>query len=125
MQPSMQRALSMPGILAFAAAAGSIALSAPARADLKLCNTTTSRIGVALGYNDATGVLTLTGHATKAQYEAALESVSYNPFIDLLDLEASLGQREITFRVNDGDANSEANTASRALIDIVVGDLII
>ena len=61
MRPSMQRALSMPGILAFAAAAGSIALSAPARADLKLCNTTTSRIGVALGYNDATGGWTTEG----------------------------------------------------------------
>lgn len=31
------------------------ALAPPARADLKLCNTTSSRIGVAIGYQDANG----------------------------------------------------------------------
>lgn len=34
------------------------ALSAPARADLKLCNTTPSRIGVAIGYQDTKGFTT-------------------------------------------------------------------
>ena len=29
--------------------------AAPARADLKLCNTTASRVGVAIGYKDAEG----------------------------------------------------------------------
>jgi uncharacterized membrane protein len=61
-QLSTQRALSMPSVvLALAAGAGSIALSVPARADLKLCNTTPSRIGVALGYNDASGGWTTEG----------------------------------------------------------------
>jgi uncharacterized membrane protein len=32
-----------------------ILLAAPAHADLKLCNTTASRIGVAIGYQDANG----------------------------------------------------------------------
>lgn len=37
---------------------GVLALSAPAHADLKLCNTTPSRIGVAIGYQDAKGFTT-------------------------------------------------------------------
>ena len=35
-----------------------MAASAPAHADFKLCNGTPSRIGVALGYQDATGWVT-------------------------------------------------------------------
>jgi len=43
--------------LAFCAAAflGSVA---PAKADLRMCNTTSSRIGVAIGYRDAQGWIT-------------------------------------------------------------------
>jgi uncharacterized membrane protein len=36
-------------------AAASVGLAVPARADLKLCNTTANRIGVALGYRDGSG----------------------------------------------------------------------
>ncbi|QKP78718.1 DUF1036 domain-containing protein [Methyloligella sp. GL2] len=36
-------------------AAPLLAASAPAKADLKLCNTTTSRVGVAIGYKDKQG----------------------------------------------------------------------
>lgn len=36
-------------------AAAAIALSVPAAADLKLCNTTSSRVGVAIGYKDQQG----------------------------------------------------------------------
>ena len=37
------------------AALAQIGATAPARADLKLCNTTASRVGVALGYKDDNG----------------------------------------------------------------------
>ena len=37
------------------AAIGLILLASPAQADLKLCNTTASRIGVAIGYQDPNG----------------------------------------------------------------------
>lgn len=47
--------------LAAAALAASAVLAAPALADLKLCNTTTNRIGVAIGYRDADGTLTTEG----------------------------------------------------------------
>jgi uncharacterized membrane protein len=36
-------------------AASALGLASPAAADLKLCNTTTSRIGVAIGYKDEQG----------------------------------------------------------------------
>lgn len=44
--------------LAFGAAAASLLAAGPAHADLRLCNMTTSRIGVALGYRDAQGWIT-------------------------------------------------------------------
>ena len=34
---------------------GLVLLASPARADLKLCNSTSSRIGVAIGYQDPSG----------------------------------------------------------------------
>lgn len=37
------------------AAAALIAMSVPAAADLKMCNNTTSRVGVAIGYKDKEG----------------------------------------------------------------------
>jgi uncharacterized membrane protein len=59
---SMLRVRPRPGaVLALAAVAGSLALSAPALADLKLCNSTTSRVGVALGYSNAKGEWTTEG----------------------------------------------------------------
>lgn len=47
------------GLLAPALAAGALlAASQPAFADLRMCNTTASRVGVALGYRDAQGWVT-------------------------------------------------------------------
>jgi uncharacterized membrane protein len=58
----MPSGLSRPSLaLLPAAIAGSMALAAPAHADLKLCNTTASRIGVAIGYSDAGGGWTTEG----------------------------------------------------------------
>lgn len=42
-------------LLSLAILAASAALAEPARADLKLCNATPSRIGVAIGYQDKQG----------------------------------------------------------------------
>jgi uncharacterized membrane protein len=39
-------------------AAGGLTVAGPARADLRLCNMTPSRVGVALGYQDAQGWVT-------------------------------------------------------------------
>jgi uncharacterized membrane protein len=53
--------------------------TAPARADLKLCNTTASRIGVAIGYRDASGWTTegwwtLPAQTCETLYKGALST---------------------------------------------------
>ena len=56
-------------------------------------------------YNAGSGVLTLTGSASKANYENALESIKYkNTNTD----NPNTGNRTVTWLVNDGDANSAA-----------------
>jgi len=67
-------------------------------------------------YNAATGILSLTGSATAAQYEAALQTISYQATGENL----STLQRTVSFTVNDGDANS--NTASRDINITAVND---
>jgi trimeric autotransporter adhesin len=63
--------------------------------------------GITGSWNTATGVLSLTGSATIAQYQTALRSVS---FINPSDT-PSTATRTVSFVVNDGSANS--NTATR------------
>ena len=73
--------LARPGVaLACAALAASAVVAAPALADLKLCNTTTNRVGVAIGYRDAAGAITtegwwtLPGQTCETLYKGALPS---------------------------------------------------
>lgn len=59
-------------------------------------------------YNSTTGILTLTGIATLAQYQAALASVTYSNTSAL-----STATRTISFIVDDGqDANHGSNTVT-------------
>ncbi|MBX2823552.1 MAG: choice-of-anchor C family protein, partial [Gammaproteobacteria bacterium] len=58
-------------------------------------------------YNSTTGVLTLTGTDTLANYKAALEAVTFNNTRDDL----SPVDREIVYTVSDGTANSNTGTA--------------
>lgn len=48
----------LPVVLALAAFAGAMGAAAPARAELRLCNGTSSRVGIAIGYRDAQGWVT-------------------------------------------------------------------
>jgi trimeric autotransporter adhesin len=66
----------------------------------------TNQNGITGSYNDATGVLTLTGTASVANYQAALRSIQFrstngNP----------VSSKTVEFKVNDGDVDS--NTASK------------
>lgn len=57
-------------------------------------------------FDEITGVLTLTGTASLADYETALENILYeNTSSDPIEL-----TRTISFRVNDGDNNSNTQT---------------
>ncbi|WP_224742344.1 beta strand repeat-containing protein, partial [Cysteiniphilum sp. SYW-8] len=59
-------------------------------------------------FNAGTGVLTLTGSDTVANYQAALRSVTYQ---NTLDNPSTLA-RTVSFVVNDGDANSTPVTST-------------
>ncbi|HEX5959534.1 MAG TPA: DUF1036 domain-containing protein, partial [Hyphomicrobiaceae bacterium] len=67
-------------VLACAAAGASAAVAMPAQADLKLCNITPNRVGVAIGYRDAAGGWTtegwwnLTGQTCETLFKGPLTS---------------------------------------------------
>ena len=62
----------------------------------------TDQSGITGNWNGATGVLTLTGTATVAQYQAALRSVQYDNTSD----NPNTAARTVTFVVNDGALGS-------------------
>ena len=63
---------------------------------------------VASAYNAGTGVLTLTGSATLAQYQAALQQLRFSNSSDT----PNTTDRSITVTVNDGETNSNTATAT-------------
>jgi uncharacterized membrane protein len=69
-------------IVAILAMAALMAGAASAQADLKLCNTTSSRIGVAIGYRDSTGWTTegwwnIAAQTCETLYKGTLSSKFY------------------------------------------------
>jgi uncharacterized membrane protein len=71
-----------PYAVAGVVALGFILLTTPANADLKLCNTTSSRIGVAIGYQDPNGWTTegwwnVAAQTCETLYKGALSSRFY------------------------------------------------
>ncbi|MBN3961089.1 cadherin-like domain-containing protein [Nostoc sp. NMS8] len=62
--------------------------------------------GITGSYNDNTGVLTLTGSSSVANYQAALRSITYTNISD----NPSTTPRSISFIVNDGSTNSTVVT---------------
>ncbi len=74
-------------------------------------NNSTTYGNITGSYNSSTGVLTLTSSgntATLAQFEAALESVTYmSSATNLAD-----GTRTISWKVNDGTVNSSVDTST-------------
>ncbi|MCF6768601.1 Ig-like domain-containing protein, partial [Thiotrichales bacterium 19S11-10] len=68
----------------------------------------TNQSGITGSFNATTGILTLSGSATKLAYEIALASVTY----ENTSLTPSELTRTISFKVNDGDADSAAATVT-------------
>ncbi|MBN3891790.1 MAG: cadherin-like domain-containing protein [Nostoc sp. JL31] len=66
----------------------------------------TNQNGITGSYNSSTGVLTLIGSATVANYQTALRSITYTNSSD----NPSTTPRTVSFLVNDGTANSTAVT---------------
>ncbi|MEO8381418.1 MAG: Ig-like domain-containing protein, partial [Acidobacteriota bacterium] len=61
-----------------------------------------------------TGLLTLTGSDTLAAYQTALQNVKYNNTSEA----PSVLQRTVTWRVNDGDVNSNGPTSTIDVINV-------
>ena len=66
----------------------------------------TNQNGIVGSYSSATGVLTLTGTATLAQYQAALDAVTFST------TSASTASRTISWQVSDGTLKSAAATST-------------
>ncbi|WP_173202222.1 Ig-like domain-containing protein, partial [Geobacter sp. SVR] len=66
--------------------------------------------GITAAYDSGTGVLTLTGHATKADYQTALALVRFQTSAGL---DAS---RTITLKVNDGQVDSASATRTMRVL---------
>lgn len=71
----------------------------------------TNQSGISGNYNSGTGVLTLTGPATLAAYETALESISFST------ASAITTARTINFSVSDGSATSNIGTGTVTITD--------
>jgi hypothetical protein len=67
----------------------------------------TNQNGISGSYNSSTGVLTLSGTASKANYQLALASITFSNTSNT----PSTATRTVSFKVNDGDVDS--NTATR------------
>jgi hypothetical protein len=70
-----------------------------------------SQNGITGNFNAATGVLTLTGSATVANYQTALQSVAFNATGDA----PTAGNRTLQIVVNDGTSNSTIATKTLAV----------
>ncbi|HEX4144747.1 MAG TPA: hypothetical protein VHY91_14675 [Pirellulales bacterium] len=69
--------------------------------------------GISGSYNSSTGVLTLSGSATPAQYQAALQSITFS------SNSSSIATRAVSYVVNDAD-DPGATSTNTASLDIVV-----
>ena len=83
----------------------------------------TNANGITGSYNTATGVLTLTGTATIAQYQTALESISYN--VSPSNADPTNGgsdlSRTIDWTVTDGSSsNGISNTGTSTVTEVHV-----
>jgi|GEM_PF-1558738 len=76
----------------------------------------TDQNGITGSWNAATGVLTLTGTAAKAHYQAALRSITYSTTNDNPATGTGDGDRLIEFRVNDGGMQSAAGTTQTVTV---------
>ncbi|HXQ69000.1 MAG TPA: choice-of-anchor Q domain-containing protein, partial [Pyrinomonadaceae bacterium] len=75
----------------------------------------TNQLGITGNYNAGTGVLTLTGTTTVANYQTALRTVTYANSSD----NPSTSLRTVTFTVNDG---TNTGSATRGIVVTAVND---
>lgn len=74
--------------------------------------------GVTAAYDDGTGVLTLTGTATKAEYQDVLRSVQYR---DTNTSTATGNTRTVEFQVSDA-AGTDSNVTTKDVVVVSIND---
>jgi len=74
----------------------------------------TAQNGITGSYDSSTGILTLSGTATTAQYQSALQSVTYSTPSD----NPGSGARTVSIVVNDGQMHSAAVTTTVAVVAV-------
>ncbi|MBF0213173.1 MAG: DUF4347 domain-containing protein, partial [Magnetococcales bacterium] len=84
----------------------------------------TDQAGITGSWNAATGTLTLSGTATKADYQTALRSVTYH---NSNDDNPSISLRRVTFTVTDGNSDGEGvgaltHSSSRNIVMTAIND---
>jgi hypothetical protein len=75
----------------------------------------TNQNGITGSYDAAAGVLTLTGTATVADYQTALDSITFSSTV------SSAGTRTLNWTVSDGSASNGISNTDTSTIDLVVG----
>ncbi|HEX2591359.1 MAG TPA: cadherin-like domain-containing protein [Rhizomicrobium sp.] len=76
--------------------------------------------GISGSYDSGTGVLTLTGSASVADYQAALRSVTFSSSSDTPT--SSSSSRTVTWAVDDGQASNHASNSVTSTINITAVD---
>ena len=76
----------------------------------------TNANGITGNYNSGTGVLTLSGNATVAQYQAALQSVTYASTSD--NPTATSATRTLSWQVDDGGSANNLSNAGTSTITV-------
>ncbi|MBF0420843.1 MAG: DUF4347 domain-containing protein, partial [Magnetococcales bacterium] len=84
----------------------------------------TNQAGITGSWNAVTGTLTLTGTASKASYQTALRSITYQ---NTNNDNPSIANRTVTFSVTDGNSNGQGigaltTTATRDIVVQAVND---
>jgi hypothetical protein len=74
----------------------------------------TNQNGITGSYNPATGVLTLSGNASIADYQAALRSITFSS-----TTQQPVGVRTISWVVNDGAAQSNLSEPATTLLAVI------
>ena len=85
----------------------------PLDAGAELLAATTAGTHITASYDSTTGILTLSGTDTLADYQQVLQSVTY---VDTLAATTNLGNRTLTVTINDGLIDSDGQTAT---VDVV------
>jgi VCBS repeat-containing protein len=78
----------------------------------------TDQNGIHGSYNSATGVLTLSGVSSVANYQAALRSVTYFNGSD----DPSSAARTVTYQVDDGSSQNHSSNIFTATVDVIPTD---